>query len=804
MGRAGGWSRGNVWRGMRSGVRLFRTSPGVAFSAVLALGMGIGVSTTMFSIVHGGTRGLPFANADRIVALEKAAPQAGDDPAERPFDYDAWSHATSFSVLAAYQTFSANLSHPGSAPERISGATLSVNTLDVVGVRPFRGRAFAPEDARPGADPVVLLSYELWQRRFGGDDTLIGRTIQLDNAPRRVIGVMPPRFLFPIRAALWTPLVLDGQTWAPGAGPALQVFGLLRPGVSDRAAEAELAAIHQRLAESLPATHAGTTVSVIGFTEVETPRDVIRGLYLLLLAATGVLLIACANIATLFIARAAARARDVAVQLALGASRGALIAERIAESAVISTVAGALGLAMAATATRIFRDNTSHIIEAFWVDFRVDGAVIAYAVLLSAIGAAGAALVPAWRAGRTDIVETLRDGAHGASALRIGRLSRGLVTTQLAFAGGVIAMTLVLTRSAALLHAQSWPFDAAAVLSADVGLTQAQLNDVSGRQRLIAELTRSLQAMPASTAALTSALPGKGAGSWDVTIDAAPVAGRASPTTNFAMVTPGFFDVLGARALRGRLLTWQDAPGAPLAAVVNQSFVAKFSPDRDPIGRRVFAGQRELIIVGVVADLMAGDLQDRQQDGVYGSMLQLRPYAVRVVARGPVDPLTLTPSVRAAVDRVDDTLPLAEVFTVREAALRDKKVLDVLGGLFGLFGAGALILTAIGTYSITAFVVGQRRREFGIRIALGATPRDVLGLVARQGGRQLALGLGLGVVLAILLAKGFAAAVEGVGPPTAVIVGGVLACLATTMSVALVGPARRAARTNPIDALRRD
>jgi hypothetical protein len=274
------------------------------------------------------------------------------------------------------------------------------------------------------------------------------------------------------------------------------------------------------------------------------------------------------------------------------------------------------------------------------------------------------------------------------------------------------------------------------------------------------------------------------------------------PSTGLTLVSPAYFDTFGARVLRGRGLTEADRPGAPSAAVVNESFVARYSADRDPVGRRLFVGRRELIIVGVVPDLMSGDVDEREHDGIYASIHQLRPYAVRIVATGPANPLTLLRPLRAAVDRVDPDLPIFEAFTVRESAMREKQVLSVLSGLFSIYGTGALLLTAIGLYSVTALSIAQRRRELGIRVALGATRGDLLRLLAAHGGRQLAIGLAAGTVLAFVLTRGFSAAVEFTAGNDAFVLGGVVLSLLVTSLFATAAPVLRASATDSVTALR--
>jgi predicted permease len=452
----------------------------------------------------------------------------------------------------------------------------------------------------------------------------------------------------------------------------------------------------------------------------------------------------------------------------------------------------------------VFRARTSSIIEAFWVDFRIDVVVVAFASGLAAVATAAAGLGPALRISRTDASEVLKDRAHGSSAAGLGRLARRLPAAQIAMACGLLALTMVLGREAVALRTRAWPFDAARILSAQVGLTLETMQAADVRNRLMTDLVTGMAAQPGVDAVgLTSALPGRGSGEWSFSLDEPTEAGRRSPhTTAAAFVTPGFFDVLGARVLAGRGLTWQDDAAAPAVAVVSESFVRRFSPDRDPLGRRVHLGARALTIVGIVPDLMPRDIQERRTDGLYASMLQWRPFAVRIVARGPGDPGALVPQLRQQTARVDPDLPLYEIFSVREAALRDKAVLDVLSSLFLLFGSGALGLTAIGLYGVVAFAVALRTREFGIRLALGATRADIARLVAAQGGMQIAVGLSAGIALAIGLTRAFAAAVEGVpagdGPVLLVIVSAV----AATAAAAMVLPVRRAASIPIVAALK--
>jgi putative ABC transport system permease protein len=549
-------------------------------------------------------------------------------------------------------------------------------------------------------------------------------------------------------------------------------------------------------------TAAAIRVRVMPFQDIETPREVIRGLYLLVLAVSFVLIIACANVANLLIARAAAQARDVALRLALGATRKRLVSEQLQETLSLALVAALLGVAFAYGGTRLFASSTAHIIEAFWVDFRLDTTVLLFASVLAGVATLVAGLMPALRVTRSNVADVLKDRASGASSLIIGRLSRWMIAGQVALACGLLAMTVVLARSAVNLRSVPWPFDPSSIMTFEFELADGAVDDITDRNRRLAEFSQAINAAPGvAVAGFTTLLPGRADGGWNVALDKPPVPSDGD-TTVVSSVSPEFFDVTGARPLRGRLLTWGDDSGAPRVAVVNASFVRRHSPERDPIGRVLYASGRAHTIVGVVPDLMARDVQARLQDGVYISILQARPYGIRVMARGPTNPASLWPSLRAALHRVDPDMPITEVFTLHEAVYREKRVLDVLSTLFLVFGIGALSMTAIGLYGIVSFAITQRTREIGIRLALGATRAQVLALVLGQGGRQLVVGLALGMLIAVGLSRGFAAAVEQLPPADASLLLWIGLAMTLTASAGLIVPAQRALRLQILRALR--
>jgi predicted permease len=795
------------WSDVRVSIRIFRRSPALALSAIIALAMGIGFTTTMFSIVRGATRPLPFHNPDQIVALTRAGP-GGDVVDPTPFDYLAWSRAQrSYSALGAFEEQNMNLGGDDSHPERRTGSFVTPSTFSLLGVQPYRGRVLVPDDARPDAPPVVVLGYDLWQARFAGDANTIGRVVRIDGVARTVVGVMPPRFGFPVRSSMWLPLAIETNPTPSSQGSGLRVFGRLRDGVAMSQARAELATIAAAVARDNPTTHKELSARVFPFAELEMAPNTGAILYLMLGVVSFVLLIACANVANLLLARAAIRTRELAVRTALGASRARIVALHITESVALAMVGGLLGIVVANAAMRFFATATADILDAFWIDFRVDWAVMVFATLAIAVAGIVAGLLPGLRASATNVSEVLKDASGGSTGLRVGRLARALVLAEVALATGFLIMTMTFTKTAVALRSIDFPFDARHIFVAQLGVSQSALTSSEGRERLARDLTARLDATSGVAAsALVSVVPGRGAGNWSFTLDTPPSTTAASRprTTGVAMVTPGFLNVVGAHVLRGRGIEWRDTPGGTLAAVVNASWVRRFSADREPLGRKIWLGERMMEVVGVVPDLQMQDPEDKLGDGIYVSMLQIRPYAIRVLARTRGDPIALTSVVRDAAESIDPDLPLFEVSSLYDAIYSDKKVLDAFGALFFAAGVGALLLTMVGLYGIVSFAVAARRREIGVRVALGASRRDIARLVLGQGSRLISIGTAVGLVIAVGLSHVLAATTDFFQPAGGLTYVAIAGALIATAAAALIRPVRRALALAPVDALRRE
>ncbi|MEX2284594.1 MAG: ABC transporter permease [Gemmatimonadota bacterium] len=794
----------HLWFDLRQTLRGLKRAKGLTVGAALALAMGLGAVTTLFSIVHGALRELPFDEAHELLMVTRTSPRLGwVDRGGNAFDYDTWSRSVrGFEAVSAVIASAVNLSGDGAAPIRVPGASVAPNAFDVLGVQPLLGRGFTAADAVPGATGTVVIGHGLWQTRFEGDPNILGRTIRVNGEPRTIIGVMRPEFGFPVNQSIWLPLVRHASV-DPASTERLTIFGRLADGISREEIAAELEGIAARIARDNPATHMDQGLRAVPLTELEMDRESKSILYIMLLAVSFVLIIACANVANLLLARAAARSRETAIRNALGAQRSRIISQQLFESLAIALLGGIGGLAIAYGAVRVFDKATAGVLEAFWMDFKVDWVVLALATLLIGVTGILAGLAPALRASVISAATILKEST--ASGLRIGRLSRILVTAELALACGLLVVSGILVKSAVTARSVDFPFAVNDIYTAQLAVMPEVMVDAQRRTTFLRALTDQLSTIPGVEAAgITSVLPARGAGAWSFNLD-----GRTSERpqdqayTAVVFVTPEFLDVLDGSVLRGRWFDWSDRAGSLRVAVVNQDWVQRFSADRDPIGRVItLSGEEPATIVGIVSDLHLQDPGDARADGVYISPLQYQPYGVRLMLESRGDVLSLTPDVRARIAQVDPHLPLFEIATLHDAIYADSGLLDVFATLFAVFGLGALFMTSIGLYGVVSFSVTQRTREIGIRMSLGATRRNILGLIIRNGGRPLAIGGALGLLIAIAVSAGLAASGEDVLQSDPLVIAGVFAALGMTAIAALLVPAARAARLDPQAALR--
>jgi predicted permease len=805
-----------LWGEVRYAGRMLLKHPTVSGLAVVALGLGIGLPAVMFSIVYGGMiRPLPFANGDRIETVSWIDPAVDDEPQGVPaHDYVDWAgQQTSFEEFAAYYEGTVNVRW-ADEPERFDGAFVTHNFFSALGIQPQAGRVFRDDEDDFGAPATVVLSHQIWMDRFGGDREVLGQVVSVNGEPAEIIGVMPEGFAFPNIEEIWVPLRRDVLGVPRGEGFPLTVFGPLREGVTRDAAMLEMAGIMSRLAAEYPETNERMLTPVMmPFQERFIGPEGKALLYSMLATVSLVLLIACANVANLLLARAAVRTREVGIRTAIGASRTQVVRQMLLEALAIAAVAAVLGTGVAWFGVASFARAIAPTNPPFWMVFRVDTPILLFIAVGAVISALVAGGLPAIKASGADVSSVLKDESRGSSSLRIGRLTRVLVVGQIAMSLGLLVSAGLMTKSIATLRTYDYPFETDAVFTARVGLFEADFPDTLSRRAFYRDVEARLRGMPeARFTSLATVLPGLGSGGTFVAIEGQTyVEDSDYPRAESGLVGAGYFATLGVEMARGRDFDAQDAGDAEPVAIVNQSFADEHFAGESPLGRRFRAGDSESTepwrtIVGVVPDLHMQGMSDTggNQSGYYVPLEQGDARFMSILARGTGEPMALTEAVRAAVTSVHAGTPLYFVQTLQSRIDQETWVFSIFGALFLAFGGVALFLASIGLYGVMAFTVARRTPEVGIRLALGATRGQVVSLVMRQGLGQVAIGLVLGTGVAVLASRGLSLVLFQVSPYDPVVFGGIALVLATTGALATLIPARRASKADPAHALRYD
>jgi predicted permease len=798
---------------VRFGIRMLARSPGHTLAAVAALMLGTGLSTAMFSLVYGIViRGLPFAEPERIVYLESTNPSHGQPSlAVDVQDFLEWRRRQrSFAGLAAYSNGTVNLSGD-QRPERYDGCHLSANALELLRVRPILGRSFLPGEDSPGAEVVVLLGWGVWQSRYARDPGVIGRKVRVNGMPATIVGVMPQGFGFPLYQQVWLPLRLDPVRVQRGpAEQTVEVFGRLRDGVTLAQAQAEVEGIARSLAAELPATHAGRGAVVIPYTRKYLGGGPAGLLYVMLGACLLVLLVGCANVAALTTARASRRTREAAIRATLGATRGRLARQVLVETLLLAAAGTALGIPLALAGVRAFRTLLTGRNVPFWVELTLDPRALLFAVGLMLLAGLFSGLAPALQASRTRLAEVLKDGER-SSSLRMGWRTRAIVVLEVAVSCALLIGAGLMIQDVRHVRSRT-AFRTDRLFTARLALFEPTYAGHPQRARFVDELLRRLREDPAVASAVAgSYLPATGSSKTAYALEGRSYgADEDHPVAHVAQVSPGFFATFGAGVLQGRDFGSLDGPDSLPVALVNRSFARQAWPGEDPLGRRVriASGKPDepwRTVVGVVPDLaMEHVAVEDTGAGFYVPLAQDSSSFLNLVVetRDP-DPLTVTERVRAHVAALDRDLPIYYVFSMARAVELVSFFPRFFAGVFSLFGLCALLLGAVGIYGVLAFAVQQRTPEIGVRMALGAPPRSVLGLVLRQAVAQLLAGLALGLLLAWPLAQLLSGilVIEPHDPPT---FAAVPLLLAGVSFLACWLPARRASRTDPLAAIRYD
>ena len=812
-------SRLPILNDLRYGLRMIAKHPGLAVVSIVALGLGLGLTTMMWSIVYGVLlRPLPFEGAERIVAVQRTNPVNSRERRNVDIrDLDAWRSAeTAFEDLGGFSGALITLSGDG-RPERYRGSYVTPNTLRLLRVpRAHLGRWFTDNDDAPGSAPVLIIGYDVWRTRFSGDSGVIGRTLRVNGRSAEVIGVMPSGFGFPDYDVMWLPLIVDRSRLDPDNAPQVEVFGRLKPGVTIVRAREDLRSVDRRLASD-PATREGRLLPVVEpYAENALGPEPRTVLLTMLGAVLGVLMIACSNVANLLLARVAARSKEVAVRWALGATRWRIASQLLAESLVLSLAGALVGLGIAIVGVRIFNDGLrSHVRDVpFFVRIEVDVPVLAGVAVLTVLSSFLAGALPAFQATGAAFADVLKDAGRGATSLRLGRFSRGLVIAEIALTCALLIGTGFMVQSVIQRSRIDRGVPATNVFTAK--LTMFETSEATPIRRRLAweELLRRLEVLPGQHGVgVMTTLPGMEAGVTMFEVQGRQYdLDRDRPRARLVAVSPGFFSAFALNPREGRAFGAADITGAAPVAVVTATFAARHFPRASAVGAQVRQGNGRFplpwrTIVGVIPDIWyEGDSDDGVAEVLLVPLFQSgmsQPFSLAVASDGG-DPLLFTDPVRRAVAELDPDQSVFEVRSLETAIADEGWFFYIFGALFTAYGAAALFLAAIGVYGVMAFSVTQRTQEIGVRMALGADRRDVLRLFLRQGALQVGIGLALGVMLAMPLTRGLEFILFRVDTRNPAMFVLIAVLLAATGLLATFIPARRAARIDPMVAMRHD
>jgi predicted permease len=785
-------------------------NPAFAVTAIFTLSLGIGANVAIFGLTNTMLlKSLPYPEGEKLVMLWETMPERGFDQLSlSPLNYVDWrEQQTAFTDIAVYQNTSFALLS-GGEPERFEGSRASAALFDVLGVEPTMGRVFGEAEDRPGGDRVVVVSDGLWRRRFGADPDLVGASVIIDGDPHTVIGVMPRDFNFPDDGQMWVPLALD-VAQHERSNHNLGAIGRLRDGIGLEQAYVEMSGIAARLAEAYPDTNDGYGVFLQSFRESEIGDE--RILVYVLSGVVGfVLLIACANVANLTLARAGGRRREIAVRAALGAGRGRLMRQLLTESVMLSAVGGVFGLFIGAAGKNM-------IVAAFpegvptWMNWDFDATVYGFLVAVTLLTGMLFGFAPALHASRGNLGATLRSTGRAAGGRRRSWLRGGLVVGEVALATILLIGAGLMVRAYINVSTVDPGFDADDLQALWVALPESEYPEAVAQQRFFDELVERVRAVPGvEAAAATTLLP---VGSFSGTY--LGVEGNEStdtstlPVVTYTKVTPGYFETLGIPLIEGRVFAENDgAEGTPEVLLVTQAAAERFWPGESPLGKRVKFGPISnaesafKTVVGVVGDVMQTGIGDDLFPGVYIPVAQSPASSMALVVRAPGGPGAVLGAIREQLWQIDDDLPIFGVTTMRDRMANDDWEEKLFTRIFSTFAVIALVLAAVGLYGLVSYSVAQRTREIGVRIALGADRRDVVRMVVRQGMALTAIGLLLGLLGSWGVTRVIAGLLFGVSPTDPATFGGILFVLAAVAALASYLPARRAMRVDPVTALR--
>ncbi|HKU75260.1 MAG TPA: ABC transporter permease [Pyrinomonadaceae bacterium] len=802
----------NLLSDTRYAIRNLLRRPGFTLIAVVTLALGIGANTTIFSVINSLIlKPLPLPELDRVVAVWDKLPSKGVMHNEVTFaNYlDLKNQNQTFEQLALYRWWSPNLTGV-ETPERLQGFLVTANLFDALGVKPIMGRNFTEEENQPGKDAVAIITHSLWQRRFGADPEILNKTVTINTIQRKVIGVMPENFTFPKGAEIYAPIAMTPELMKSRGSHSYYIIGRLKNGTPIESAQAEIDNIMARLEKQYPETNTGWGATAFPIV-ADTVRQYATAMWVMMGAVGFVLLIACANVANLLLARATGRQREIAVRTALGASRWRIVRQLLTESVIVALVGGTLGVLIGfwgIAALRAANPGEAAKYVAGWYQLGINTQVLLFTLGLSVLSGIVFGLAPAWQTSKPNLNSSLKDGGRQTSGSS-HRLRSSLVVFEVALSLVLLVGAGLLTRNFLSLLRTNPGFNSDNLMTMTLVLPAQKYKELPQREAFFNDLVQRAKAYPGvESAAVVNYLPLGQSNSSDAYLvegDPEPQPGQENDG-RYRVASPDYFRTMGVSIIRGRGFTEQDKAGATPVVIVNETLARRHWPGQDAIGKRIrFYGALDtapwMQVVGVIADVKH-DLTIPVEPEYYLPHAQDPWNAMILVAKTSVDPASLAGALRQQVWSIDKDQPVFDVRTMEEVKSASLVLYSFSSVMIGIFATVAMVLAAIGIYGVMAFAVTQRTQEIGIRMALGARTGDVLKLVVKHGMKLALLGIVIGLAGSWVLTRFIANLLVGVQPTDLLTFSVVSLCLLVAAFIACYLPARRATKVDPLVALR--
>ena len=810
---------GTLWQDLKYAFRMLKKNPGFTAIAVLTLALGIGANTSIFSFVNAWIiNPLPYPNADRLCVLRMLDVKAGAiEWGTSPANFYDWQRESkNFEELAAWNPTSFNLSGDGS-PERVQGTLVSWNFFDTLGAKALVGRTFQPSDDQPGAAHVVMLSRGLWQTRYAGDPQIVGRTIKVDGESRIVVGVMPANFQLPLTGEpnVWMPLALSAKSRNDRTANWLNVLGRIRAGMAISDVQPEMTSIAKQLEQAYPKTNTNEGIAVRSLKDQIGENAGNQPVLILFCIVGFVLLIACANVANLMLARATGRAKELSVRSAMGASRSRLVRQLLTETVLLFLAGGVAGVAFGYWGLGWIDAAIPLRSRGYLLNFGVvslDLHTLAYTFCIALAAGIFFGLAPALSSSKLDVNSMLKDASGKSSGTRTSsRLRSAFVIGEIALAVVIVVCSSLLIRSFVGLVHGGFGFRQENVAVAEITLPETKYKTASDTKAFYDQVIDKIRAVPQVTSVGGSQqVPFDNCCvSYEVTVVGRPAPNPGEvPGARYSIVTPGYFDAMQIGLMKGRVFSEADSPTAPPVVIINQEMARQFWSTGDPIGQKLHFGVEKPVdatIVGIVADVKMDSSWSHHHDReMYVPFAQAPSKQIGIVVRSTAAEGPIADAVRSAIWSVDADQPVSLVRPMETVIGEQFSGYQIMSQLMGFFSILGLFLGAIGIYGVMAFMVTQRTREIGIRITLGAQPQEILGLVIGKGLWLTAAGIGLGIAGAFVMSRFLAFMLAGMNPHDPLTFSGVAVLIAAVALAACYIPARRATRVDPMVALRHE